>query len=123
MLIKLLGLETLIQKFSGFKPKLAETLNAGMKEAAFEVEKQGKLQITTGPNRAIKTGYLRASISVASVLPYQAKVVVGAGYGIYVHEGTRYMQARPFLREGLKQAVPEIEKIFGKRIKTLIETV
>jgi HK97 gp10 family phage protein len=123
MWIKLLGLEALIEKFRDFKPKLTETLNAGMKEAAFAVERHGKLQITTGPNRAIKTGYLRASIAVASVLPYQAKVVVGAGYGIYVHEGTRYMQARPFLAEGLKDAVPEIEKIFGKRFKTLIETV
>ena len=123
MQIKLLGLANLITHFSGFKPKLADTLNAGMKEAAFQVEKAGKMQITSGPNRAIKTGYLRASIAVASVLPYQAKVVVGAGYGIYVHEGTRYMTGRPFLAEGLRDAVPEIEKIFGKRFKTLIETI
>lgn len=123
MQIRLLGLAQLMSHFGKIKSEIGDTLNAGMKEAAFAVERHGKLQITTGENRAIKTGYLRASIAVASVLPYQAKVVVGAGYGVYVHEGTRFMRARPFLREGLKQAVPEIEKIFGKRIKTLIETV
>ena len=121
--IKILGRSKLVSHFSGIREKMKDTLADGMREAAFAVERAAKVQITTGRNRAIKTGFLRASIAVSSVLPFRATVVAGARYGIYVHEGTRYMRARPFLREGLKDAVPEIEKIFGKRVKTLVETI
>jgi HK97 gp10 family phage protein len=123
MKIQLIGMDRVINHITKIRTQLKSTLSAGMKEAAFQVERAGKLQITSGPNRAIKTGYLRASIAVTSVLPYEARVQAAAGYGIYIHEGTRYMKARPFLHDGLKQAAPEIEKIFGKRIKTLVEVV
>lgn len=121
--VKISGLKELISGISDIKNKMASTLSEGMREAAFAVETAAKRQITSGRNRAIKTGFLRASIGVTSVLPFQAKVQAGAFYGIYVHEGTRYMRARPFLSDGLKDAVPEIEKIFGRRVRTLIELV
>lgn len=117
------GLKELISHFSEVKKGLADTLAAGMKEAAFLVEAAGKKQITTGPNRAIRTGYLRASIAVASVMPYRATVAANAFYGMYVHEGTRHMRARPFLAAGLQDAVPGIEEIFGKRVSALVETL
>ncbi len=123
MKIQLIGMDRVVAHLAKIRSQLKQTLAAGMKEAAFQVERQAKLQLTSGPNRAIKTGYLRASVAVTSVLPYEARVTAAAGYGIYIHEGTRYMKARPFMRDGLKQASPEIEKIFGKRIKTLVEVV
>jgi HK97 gp10 family phage protein len=121
--LKIQGLNELLGSLSGIKDGLKNTLAAGMREAAFAVETAAKRQITSGPNRAIKTGYLRSSIGVISVTAYQGKVQAGAYYGIYVHEGTRYMDARPFLAAGLKDAVPVIEAIFGKRVRTLIETI
>lgn len=121
--IKFIGLNELIKAFRRMPGEVASTINAGMKEAAFEVERAAKQRITSGPERAIKTGALRGSIGVSSVLPYKATVIAGQRYGIFVHEGTRYMRARPFLAKGLKDAVPKIEKIFGKRIRTVIQTI
>lgn len=119
--VNVIGLKELSALLAKSADKLKETLAAGMRESAFIVEGKGKRQITSGKNRAIKTGYLRSSIGVASITPFQAKVIVGAHYGRYIHEGTRYMRARPFLADGLAESVPEIERIFGKRIKSLIE--
>lgn len=121
--IKITGLDELRSKISGIQSNIAQTLEEGMREAAFLVEAAGKRQITSGPNRAIKTGFLRSSIGVQSVMAYRATVVASAYYGIYVHEGTRYMRARPFLTAGLQDAAPGIEDIFGKRVNKLIETL
>ena len=115
----------------------------GLLEAGYIVEQKTKYQLTSGSNRAFKTGYLRASIGGGSYsggsghgsgsFPehtglklesmYRVTVTPAAKYAIYIHEGTRYMRARPFLAAGLKDAVPEIEKIFGRRVKTLIQTI
>lgn len=118
--VKLLGIASIIKHFSGVKERVARTIQEGMKEAAFIVEGAAKRQITSGPNRAIKTGFLRSSIGVQSILPFKATVIAGASYGIFVHEGTRFMRGRPFMQAGLKDSIPEIERIFGKRLKTVI---
>lgn len=115
------GLKEIVSGLHSMKGRMAQTLSEGMREAAFLVEAAGKKQITTGSNRAIKTGYLRSSIAVQSIMPLRATVVAAANYGIYVHEGTRFMRARPFLAAGLKDAVPEIERVFGKRVQTLMQ--
>ena len=51
----------------------------------------------------VKTGYLRNS---GHVEPgddqYSRFVVFSASYAIYVHEGTRYMMGRPFLRQSVE---------------------
>lgn len=121
--IKLSGLSEILGGLESVKEGLADTLSQGMREAAFVVEGEAKKEITSGPNRAIKTGFLRSSIGVVSVSPYQAKIQAGAYYGVYVHEGTRYMRARPFLQAGLRDAIPQIEAIFGKRVQTLVELI
>ncbi len=118
--ISILGLSQIVKSLSGVKSKMAETLSDGMREAAFIVEGNAKRQITSGSNRAIATGYLRASIGVTSVLPYRATVTAQANYGVFVHDGTRFMRARPFLAAGLKDSVDAIEKMFGKRVEYLV---
>lgn len=121
--IRFVGLSQLIRAFQNMPGELVKTINNGMKEAAFEVERSAKIRITSGPERAIKTGYLRSSIGVKSVMPFKATVQATAAYGLYIHEGTRYMRARPFLYKGLEDAIPKIEKILGTRVKAVIQNV
>lgn len=53
----------------------------------------------------VDTGRLRASINVD--LKPDNKVVVGTKvqYALFVHEGTRYVRARPFLRSAMTEVV------------------
>lgn len=121
--LKILGAAELSRHFILLRKKIPVVLEESLRESAALVERYAKIQLTSGPNRALLTGYLRSSIGMTSLLPFQAKVTADANYGIYIHEGTRYMRARPFMEAGLRDALPEIEKVFGKRVKTLVETV
>jgi HK97 gp10 family phage protein len=78
--------------------------------AAMLVERGGKKAIT-GPERAIKTGALRASIVVNSLTPTSAHIGPTMSYGIYVHEGTRFMKARPFMTTGMKMEEKNITEV------------
>lgn len=56
----------------------------------------------------VDTGRLRASIGVSQSFGAggaTTTVEATADYGIYVHQGTRYMRARPFLTEGLNEVL------------------
>lgn len=56
----------------------------------------------------VDTGRLRGSINWRIEVDSQGVVaIIGTNveYAIYVHEGTRYMAGRPFLLEGLRQAL------------------
>ena len=55
----------------------------------------------------VDTGRLRGSINWRLVMEggtLTAIIGTNVEYAIYVHEGTRFMAGRPFLREGLAQA-------------------
>lgn len=56
-----------------------------------------------GPPRRIDTGRLRASISIGESPGKKLGLRVGTNveYAMFVHEGTRYMEANPFLRNAL----------------------
>lgn len=57
--------------------------------------------------RRIDTGRLRASIAIAVILEsgtWVGHIGTNVDYAIFVHEGTRYMEANPFLRDALQAA-------------------
>lgn len=44
------------------------------------------------------------------------KVKADAPHAIYVHQGTRYMAARPFAKDGAEEAAPRVAETVGQRI-------
>lgn len=57
----------------------------------------------------VLTGYLQSHIAVREVdEPGKIQVVDDAEYAIYVHEGTRYVVGRPFLRDALEEEVSRL---------------
>lgn len=91
-----------------------------MKEAAFEVEKQAKMALTTGYTRAIRTGRLRGSTGVQELGPYRASIYPTVNYAYFVHEGTRYMRPRPFMTVAARNSLDTIKSIFGDFVKVTI---
>lgn len=49
----------------------------------------------------VDTGRMRSSIQHRKIDALTGEVKTGVNYAIYVHEGTRYMSGRPFLREAI----------------------
>ncbi len=58
-----------------------------------------------------KTGRLKASIHFSpAVTGLGAIVATGTDYALFVHEGTKYMRARPFMEQGARFAEKETEE-------------
>lgn len=96
--------------FLGRLPKaLDQALDRAIAKAAFVIE--GRSKAVT----PVDTGRLRASIhTVNSRL--RAEIGTNVSYAIYVHEGTRFMQPRPFMSEGVQASRNQIEEILNAEI-------
>lgn len=68
-----------------------------------------QLELENHPRR-IDTGRLRASIN-SRVSGKTANIGTNVEYGIYVHEGTRKMEANRFLRNGVEKHADDYYKI------------
>lgn len=84
----------------GMDARALQAVSRAVAETMVEVE-------TGAKERApVDTGNLRASIT--GQMQGQTAAVVGVGpqapYGVHVHEGTRRMSARPFLRQAAESA-------------------
>lgn len=66
-----------------------------------------------GHTEIVETGRLfdsiKAKVSVASQNAYSVTVGTDVPYAIYVHNGTRKLKARRFIRDGLLKADKELE--------------
>ncbi len=47
----------------------------------------------------------------------------GQHYAIFVHEGTRFMRARPFLANAVKSAQPEIDRLFKEAAQNTLDRI
>jgi len=78
---------------------------------AYSIERFAK-QVTP-----VDTGRLRSSIGVSnSIREFSAIVQTNVKYASFVHEGTRYMRARPFMELGAKYAVDWWNGDIGARL-------
>lgn len=106
------GLEKLgILKRNFVEVDASDSTAVAVAKAAYTIERGGKKAITTGATRAIKTGALRSSISTTSLTRKSATIGPVMNYGIFVHEGTKFMRARPFMSAGLGMEAGALNKI------------
>ncbi len=70
-------------------------------------------------NAPVDTGELRDSISSRVDTAARGFITASAPHAIYVHEGTRYMAARPFIKDAIEQSDGAIRRVaiaFGNDI-------
>ena len=93
----------IVRAFSG--KNLTSFLKAQVNRTAAMVERYAK-QLTP-----VKTGRLRASINFTPVsIMLQSIVSTKTDYAIFVHEGTKYMRGRPFMKYGAMFAQVNLDK-------------
>ena len=77
-------------------------------------------------NSPVLTGRLRASHKFdikGSGLKMEAEVGPDVNYAIFVHEGTRFMPARPFLKEAAESSLQEIDYFFTTAVQNALDKV
>lgn len=127
------GLDTIRQMAKEQPAKVADAIASSIQESALIVSGQAKLATTTGPTRALDTGRLRASIGGGgfsggsfgtsegiTLSPLRATVMPTVKYAIFVHQGTRYMDARPFMEVAREQSVDKVRSAFEYHIRQIL---
>lgn len=108
--IRIKGLDELINKFGYIPSKMRDELDKAIKKSAYLVESFSK------PVTPVKTGRLRASIR-SEFKPLEARVGPHTDYAFFVHEGTRRMKPRPFMKWGAEKATSKILGVFQDAVK------
>lgn len=108
-----------------------------LNKSALYIGREAKKEVTSGPNQALDTGRLRASIiggdfsggsftqtssGFVSAKPLKLTAEVGPNvdYAIFVHEGTRFMRARPFLKTAVDNSVENIDRFFTEEVRSAL---
>ena len=91
--------------------KVGFHLAIAIKKSALKVEERSKKNVP--PN--VDTGVMRGSIT-ASIRPLIATIRPTVNYAVFIHEGTRFIRANPFMDKGLKDSSAFITKVFNKEI-------
>lgn len=91
---------------------LKKGISQAIERLAFTTEREAK-KVTP-----VDTGRLRASIAT-NITPFRAIVAPHTHYAGFVHEGTRYMRARPYLKWGWEttRRTVNIEKDFERFLR------
>jgi HK97 gp10 family phage protein len=89
--------------------RLGDRVDAVVRTLAFRVEAAAKKKAP------VDSGFLRSSIQVRDkrIGDGQAEVIVGAEYGLAVHEGARGRAARPFLADAVKEVESELPTVLA----------
>lgn len=114
MNIKVVIDATQFKDFLRGSPRAFEkALTNAIQKGAYLVERLAK------QNAPVDTGRLRASIAT-SIIPFQATVQPHVNYAIFVHEGTRFMTARPFMHDAAEDVDRQISDILKGELQKVL---
>lgn len=103
-----------VMKLSAMKGK--DAINRAIKKGIFVLERQSKIETP------VDTGILRNSYET-TFNDLIGKLTNFREYGIYVHEGTKYQKANPFMGRAVDKTEWQIEMIFSNEYDALLKTL
>ncbi len=71
-------------------------------------------------NTPVRTGRLRSS-TYERLSTLKGEIGTNVYYGLFVHEGTRFMRARPYLKMAVDQNESAINKEFGIAVQDTLD--
>lgn len=114
--IKITNLPQIKAAFSAAPAKMTRGLNTAIQKTVFAIEGDSMR------NTPVLTGRLRASHrTLFSNL--RGEVGPNTNYAIFVHEGTRYMKARPFLLQAVKSNEQKAQGFFKEETQKVLDEI
>lgn len=114
--VKITNLPQIRAAFSNAPSLMTEHLNDAIKRASLVIQRQSMI------NSPVLTGRLRASHQTIFG-SLKATILPTAEYAIYVHQGTRYMRARPFLYDAVRSEQSEVDDYFRKAVQDTLDDI
>jgi HK97 gp10 family phage protein len=73
-------------------------------------------------NTPVKTGRLRGS-TYTKFEPLKGEVGTNVKYDKFVHEGTRFMSARPYLRRAVESEQSDTDRYFTQAVENVLNNI
>jgi HK97 gp10 family phage protein len=95
---------------------MTKNLSIAVKTAVFLIE--GKMK----PNIPVLTGRLRGS-SYTKFAPLRGEVGTNTNYDRFVHDGTKFMKGRPYLKMAVDDSNHEVQELFTKAAQDVLNDI
>lgn len=112
--------DKLVAALKNYPAKALPELKKATSAAAFLIEGESKMR------SPVDTGRLRASIATSlgvGQLGIGAIVQTNVFYAVYVHEGTRKMSGRPFMKQAVDSLEGRIAGIYTDAIERIVSSI
>lgn len=106
--------EELAKKFDKDVREIKRFLERAVRQSTFLVERGAKIKTP------VDTGRLRSSIET-KIMPLQGTIKTIVQYARFVHDGTRFLRPRPFMKDAADEASSEIQGFFRKAVHDALQ--
>lgn len=96
---------------------MTKNLGNAIKRVALLISSQSKR------NTPVATGRLRASTYERFYSTLRAEIGTNTSYDLFVHEGTRYMRARPYLRLAVEGEQSNVDREFKYAVQDTLDQI
>lgn len=114
--VKITNLPQIRAAFSKSPALMVRELNTAIKKSIFAIGRQSRV------NTPVATGRLRSS-TLEKFANLMGEVGTHTNYDIYVHQGTRFMNARPYLLNAVKSNEREVGDNFTKAVQNVLDEI
>lgn len=114
--IKITNLPEIRAAFSKAPQLMAKELDIAIRKTVLTI--QGRSMANT----PVLTGRLRASTS-SQFGVLKGEVGTHTNYDIFVHDGTRFMKARPYLRDAVEESAQDTDRFFSQSVQNVLDQI
>lgn len=106
-----------IKRAFAMSPRLmAKNLNISIRQAVLTIGRQSRM------NTPVLTGRLRAS-TYERFSNLKGEIGTNTNYDMFVHEGTRFMRARPYLRMAVASNEGSTERFMADAVQRTLDEI
>lgn len=114
--IKITNLPQIRAAFDKAPSLMARELNTAIKKSIFTI------QADSMRNTPVLTGRLRAS-HTSMFENLKGSVSTHTNYDVFVHEGTRYMKGRPYMRQAVEKDNRQVQEFMTKAVDNVLAEI
>ena len=114
--IKITNLPEIKAAFSQAPGLMVRELNTAIKKSILTIQRKSMI------NTPFLTGRLRSS-TTSQFANLRGEVGTHTNYDIFVHWGTRFMKARPYLKDAVDDSSDETKEFFTKAVQNVLDEI
>jgi HK97 gp10 family phage protein len=114
--IKITNIAQIRSAFDKSPRLMVEELNDAIKKTVFTIQRKSM------QNTPVLTGRLRAS-TTSKFDNLKGEVGTHTNYDVFIHEGTKFMKGRPYLRNAVSDSNRETDDFFKKAVQNVLDKI